>query len=162
MLTRWQKMAAILTAAALLNVGVEMALAHDHAHDEGGAAQLTLNNGKKWATDDKLRLGMNRIRDALAAELPAIRAGKIAAEQYRPLAQKVKEHVAFMVQNCKLDRDTDAMLHLVLADITAGADAMTGQGGSEARKGAEKIAHALDNYGAYFYHPGWHGVKPVY
>ena len=155
-------MAAILTAAALLNVGVEMALAHDHAHDEGGAAQLTLNNGKKWATDDKLRLGMNRIRDALAAELPAIRAGKIAAEQYRPLAQKVKEHVAFMVQNCKLDRDTDAMLHLVLADITAGADAMTGQGGSEARKGAEKIAHALDNYGAYFYHPGWHGVKPVY
>lgn len=161
-LTRWQKMAAILTAAALLNVGVEMAWAHDHAHDEGGAAQLTLNNGKKWTTDDKLRLGMNRIRDALAAELPAIRAGKVGAGQYRQLARKVNDQIAFMVQNCKLDRDTDAMLHLVLADITAGADAMTGQDGSEARKGAEKITRALDNYGTYFYHPGWHGVKPAH
>jgi len=164
MFTQWHKKVAILTAAALLSVGGEMAWSHDHdhAHDEGGAAQLTLNNGKKWTTDDKLRLGMNRIRDALAAELPAIRAGKVAAEQYRQLARRVNDQVAFMVQNCKLDRDTDAMLHLVLADITAGADAMMGRGGSEARKGAEKIAHALDNYGAYFYHPGWHGVKPAH
>lgn len=164
MFTQWHKKVAILTAAALLSVGGEMAWAHDHehAHDEGGTTQLTLNNGKKWTTDDKLRLGMNRIRDALAEELPAIRAGKIAADQYRQLAQKVNDQVAFMVQNCKLDRDTDAMLHLVLADITAGAHAMTGQGGSEARKGAEKIARALDNYGTYFYHPGWHGVKPAH
>jgi len=166
MLTRWQKIAAILTTAALLSVGVEMAWAHDHehAHGEGGAARLTLNNGKKWTTDDKLRQGMDRIRDALAAELPAIRTGKMAAEQYRQLARKVNDQIAFMVQNCKLDRDTDAMLHLVLADITAGAHAMTGQDGSEARQGAEKIARALDSYGAYFYHPGWHGVsvKPAH
>ena len=64
-----------------------------------------------------------------------------------------------MVKNCKLDENADAMLHLLLADIIAGADAMAGQDSSEARKGAEKIAHALENYPTYFDHPGWRGLK---
>lgn len=144
-------------------MGAEIALAHDHdhSHETAGPAQLTLNNGRKWATDDNLRQGMSRIRDALADELPAIQAGKATAEQYRVLAQKTNDQIAFMVRNCKLDRQADAMLHLLLADIIAGADAMQGKNGSEARKGAEKVAHALDDYGAYFDHPGWHGVKPA-
>jgi len=102
---------------------------------------------------------MSRIRDALSAELLAIRSGKATAEHYRALAQKTNDQIAFMVKNCKLDQQADAMLHLVLADIIAGADAMMGQDSSEARKGAEKIAHALDNYGVYFDHSGWQGVS---
>ena len=164
MFTQWKIIAAILTAAALLSVSAQPVLAqdHDHSHDTSGPAQLTLDNGQKWATDDSLRQGMTRIRDALAAELPAIQAGKTTAEQYRALAQKANDQIAFMVQNCKLDREADAMLHLVLADLIAGADAMRGKNASEARKGAEKIAHALDNYGTYFDHPGWHGMKPAH
>lgn len=161
MFTQWKIIAATLTAAALLSVGAQPALAqgHDYSHETAGPSQLTLNNGQKWATDDNLRQGMSRIRDALAAELPAIQAGKATAEQYRELAQKTNDQIAFMVRNCKLDREADAMLHLLLADIIAGTDAMRGKNGSEARKGAEKIAHALDNYGAYFDHPGWRGLK---
>ncbi|MFZ2542211.1 MAG: hypothetical protein WAW75_10650 [Gallionella sp.] len=165
MFTRLKKIAATLSAAALLSVGAGAALAQDHGHshdaghDSGGAAQLTLNNGKKWATDANLRQGMSRIRDALAAELPAIHAGKATAKQYRALAQKANDQIEFMVKNCKLDEAADAMLHLLLADITAGADAMMLQDSGKARKGAEKIAHALENYATYFDHPGWRGLK---
>ena len=54
------------------------------------------------------------------------------------------------------------MIHLVLADIIAATDAMSGKDIGEARKGAEKIAGALDNYGNYFAHPGWHGVMSAH
>ncbi|HEU0234281.1 MAG TPA: hypothetical protein VFQ94_04035 [Gallionella sp.] len=163
MFAQWKRIAATLSTAALLSMSAGETLAqghdHGHSHDAGEAAQLTLNNGKKWATDDSLRLGMDRIRDALAAELPAIHSGKATAEQYRALAQKANDQIAFMVKNCKLEPKADAMLHLVLADIIAGADAMMAQDGSGAHKGAAKIAHALDNYAAYFDHPGWRGLE---
>src|SRR5574340_239261 len=158
---QWKKMAATLSAAALLSAGVEIAFAqdHSHSHDAAEPARLTLNNGKKWATDASLRQGMSRIRDALATELPAIHSGKATAEQYRALAQKTNDQIAFMVKNCKLEPKVDAMLHLVLADIIAGADAMAAQDGGEAHKGAMKIAHALENYAAHFDHPGWRGLE---
>lgn len=162
MFSRYKKIAVMLSAVALLSAAWSVQAqehAHDHAHGAQETAQLALNNGKKWATDDNLRQGMSSIRDALAAELPAIHSGKATAIQYRALAQKVHDQIAFMVNNCKLDQKADAMLHLVLADIIAGADAMTGQDGSEAHKGVEKIARALENYAAYFDHPGWHGLK---
>jgi len=161
MVSRWKKIAATLATAALLSVGTQPVLAqeHEHSHDTAAPAQLTLNNGQKWVTDDNLRLGMSRIRDALATELPAIRAGKASVKQYRSLAKKTNEQIEFMVQKCKLEPQADAMLHLLLADIIAGADAMQAKKGSEARKGAEQIAHALENYGAYFDHPGWHETK---
>lgn len=164
MFASWKKIAASLSAAALLNAGTGIALAqdHHHSHDHGKPAQLTLDNGKKWGTDDKLRQGMSHVRDALSAELPAIHSGKATMEQYRALAQKMNDQIAFMVKNCKLEQKADAMLHIVLADIIAGTDAMMAQGGGDARKGAEKIARALNDYGTYFDHPGWHGIKSAH
>lgn len=146
--------------AVLLGAGAP-ALAHDHDHShDSGPAQLTLNNGKKWATDDNLRQAMSRIRDELTTELPAIRQDRSTPGKRQKLAQEVNNQIAFMVQNCKLDRDADAMLHLVLADIIAGAEALAGPDHNAARQGAERIAQALDGYGTHFDHPGWQGVKP--
>lgn len=161
MFTQWKKVAATLSAAALLSMspGIVSAQDHSHSHGEEKPVQFTLDNGKKWATDANLRQSMGLIRDALAAELPAIHSGKATAEQYRALAQKMNDQIAFMVKNCKLEPKADAMLHLVLADIIAGSDAMMARDSNEARKGAEKIARAVDNYGVYFAHPGWHGMK---
>jgi hypothetical protein len=160
---------AILSAAALLGLGARVALAqeHSHAHDHHAqhaseSPQLTLNDGKKWETDDNLRQAMSRIRDALSAEVHAIHSGKATGEQYKALAQKTNDQITFMVKNCKLDQKADTMLHLVLAEIIAGTDAMLGKDVNEARKGAEKIAAALDNYGKYFAHPGWDGVKAAH
>lgn len=160
MVSRWKKIAATMTTAALLSVGAQQCLAqdHGHAHEADGPARLSLNKGQKWATDANLRLGMSRIREAMAADLAAIHGGKATVQQYRALAQKINEQIAFMVQACKLEPEADAMLHLLLADIIAGADAMRDKGVGEARKGAEKIAHALGDYGVYFSHPGWHGL----
>ena len=161
MVKLWKKFAATLATAALLGVGTQPVLAQEHEHSHGTAApaQLTLNNGQKWVTDDNLRLGMSRIRDALAAELPSIKAGKASLKQYRSLAKKTHARIEFMVQHCKLEPQADAMLHLLLADVSAGADAMQAKQASEARHGAQQIAHALENYDAYFDHPGWHGTK---
>jgi len=152
---------AAVAMVACLSAGAQAALAEDHhSHHGAESAQLTLNNGKKWATDDNLRQGMTSIRDALAAELPAIHGGKESAQQYRDLAKKVDDQIAFMVKSCKLDKDADAMLHLVLARIIAGSHDMAKQKGDKGRRqGAEKIAHALEDYAAHFDHPGWHGLK---
>lgn len=147
--------------AAFLSVGAQLAFAADqHSHHDAEPAQLTLNNGKKWTTEDNLHHGMNSIRDALAAELPAIHGGKESAEQYRGLAKKVDEQIAFMVKSCKLEKNADAMLHLVLARIIDGSHAMAEQKSDKGRlQGAEKIAHALEDYAAHFDHPGWRSLK---
>jgi len=160
MFTQWKKIAATLGTAALLSMATQQALAqhNHHAHEEVVPEQLTLNNGKKWATDDSLRKGMTHIRDAVAAQLPSIHSDKATAKQYRTLAQKVNQQISFMVQNCKLDPEVDAKLHILLAEIIAGADAMQMKQISKARDGAVKIVIALDNYATYFDHPGWQGI----
>lgn len=161
-LTQWKKNAVVLSAALLLAIPAKAIMAGEHNHHSHGPekqAQLSLDNGKKWVTDENLRQAMARIRDALEADLHAIHSGKASAEQYRALAQKTHDQVAFITKNCKLEQKTDAMFHIVLADIIAGADAMAASDGKAARKGAEKLARALENYGAYFDHPGWQGAK---
>lgn len=166
MFTQSRKIIAILSAAALLSLGANIALAAEHSHEHAQHAkespQLTLNNGSKWETDGNLRQGMSLIRDALSAELHAIHTGKATAKQYKTLSQKINDQLAFIVTKCKLEPKTDAMLHLVLADIIEGTETMSGKNTKEASKGAEKIAAALDNYGTYFAHPGWHGVKTAH
>lgn len=165
MVIQWKKLAATLSTAILLCMSPAMVSAQDHGHSHGHShgkekpVQLTLNDGKKWATDDSLRQGMSRTRDALNAELHAIHSDKFSAEQYQALAQKVNDQLAFMVKNCKLEPKADAMLHLILADIIAGADIMQVQHGGEAHQGAVKIVHALENYAGYFDHPGWQDLK---
>lgn len=156
MFTRRKIIATTLSAALLLSTATGNALAenHHHSHESGSPAQLVLNNGAKWVTDSNLRKGMEQIRDALAAGLPAIHADKMTAGQYRALAKKINQQTEFIVKHCKLDQKTDAMLHLVLADIMAGTDSML-HDSSKARPGAEKIMNALDNYAKYFDHPGW-------
>jgi len=163
MFTRWKIIVLTLSSVLLLSAGAGNALAenHSHSHDAGIPAQLTLNNGSQWVTDDNLRKGMEHIRAALAAELQTIHAGQMTAGQYRVLAQKINQQTEFIVKHCKLDQKTDAMLHLVLADIMAGTDIMLHDSG-KAHSGAEKIINALDNYAAFFSHPGWTGVHPAH
>ena len=118
--------------------------AHEHGHG-AAEAELVLNQGKKWPTDEPLRQGMENIRAALGSGM-----------KYQALANKVNTEVAGIVQNCKLEPQADAQLHLVIANILAGVEAMEGKVQGETRRaGAERIARALDAYGEHFDHAGW-------
>lgn len=158
-MSRYISVAPFLSLAAVwFAVASGCAMHHEHAGQ--GASQLSLNNGNKWTTDEPLRLGMTKIKDTLEPQLPAVYAGKLEAKQYDALADAINAHVAYMVQNCKLDKQTDAMLHLVLADILSGAEAMQGKDRQVARPdGARKVVGALENYGQYFDHLGWQSPK---
>lgn len=142
----------------LLGFALGSAMAEEHTHEHNAAAPqaLQLNQGSKWATDEFLRQGMSRIHESFSAESPAISSSKMTPERYQVLAQKINTQIAWLVQNCKLDTQTDAMLHLILAELIDGAEAMAGKkSGVQPHEGALKVRQALDNYASYFDHPGW-------
>ena len=150
-----------LAAAGLLlglaATGVSAAEQAAHQHEHGGApAGLSLDEGRKWATDGPLRKAMANIRNAMDASAHDIHEGKLSAARYGELARKVNGEVAYMVSNCKLEPRADAQLHLIIADMLEGAEAMEGKAKQVKRRdGAVKVMGALENYGAYFADPGW-------
>lgn len=155
-----------LFGIALIALGLNagQVIADEHAHDHGdahaGVSALQLNNGQKWATDESLRQGMSRIHASFLVESTAISSGKMTPERYQALAQKIHTEIAWLVTNCKLDARTDAMLHIVLAELIDGAETMAGKKfWIKPREGALKVGQALDNYATYFDHPGWGGVE---
>jgi hypothetical protein len=151
-----------LIAALAISFGVHAGAAQQGTHDHGPAATsgLQLDKGRKWATDEPLRQGMSRIQSAVGARLGAAHAGKLTSAQYGEVANEVTGQVAYIVQNCKLEPAADAVLHVIIADLVAGADVMQGKvKGSAQRTGFVKVVQALDNYAAYFEHPQWRPLK---
>lgn len=153
-----------LFTAGLLALGLAIggaggALAADtHSHDGSGeGAELVLNDGVKWETDDALRQGMTDIRNHMAAALPRIHDGELAPAAYAELADKVDDRIEYLVENCKLTPEADEQLHVVLVEIMDGSTAMKGD--ADPKQGAVKIIQALDAYPAYFDHPGWQPVS---
>lgn len=148
-----------LLAAAGLALGLAAGgfAADAHKHEHGDApAELSLNDGRKWTTDAPLRKGMENIRGAMEGALHGIHENKFSAAQYGALAKKVNGEVSGIVASCKLEPQADAQLHLVVADLIDGIEAMQGkakQGKREA--GAVKVLGALEKYGSHFEHPGW-------
>ena len=157
----WKLLAAAGLALGLAAGGSLAADAHRHEHDHGAApARLELNNGKKWETDAPLRKGMESIRGSMDAALHDIHENKLSAAKYGELAKKVNGEVNGIVASCKLDPKADAQLHLVIADILEGVEAMEGKAKKVKRQaGAVKVIGALEKYGAYFDHPGWQPLK---
>lgn len=155
-------MVGIASAIALGGGAGARAAAQDaHQHAQGTAAHaLRLNAGQRWATDEPLRQGMTRIRDALEPELSAAHSGKLSAAQYAALGKEIEGQIAYIVQNCKLEPQADQVLHVVLAELTEGNDALLGRAKSVKRSaGVVKLVRTLENYGKYFDHPGWRVPK---
>lgn len=151
-------LAVALASAAMLSLAAPASAADEHKHEQGAATthELTLNKGKKWATDEPLRKGMGEIRGLIAANDQAIHKGRLKPEDYAALGSKIEGQVGYIVANCKLEPAADANLHLILEEVTAGADAMQGkEKGKTPRQGAGKVVAALNEYGRYFDHPGW-------
>lgn len=130
---------------------------HSHEGHDHGAVKLSLNKGKKWPTDEALRRGMDNMRGEMSKSLHDIHEGKMDAARYESLAQKLEGEVGYVVANCKLSPDADAQLHVVLARLTEGMEAM--KAGSHREEGAVKVVEALNAYGKHFNHPGWKPIK---
>lgn len=136
--------------------GPVLAETASHKDHSAGEFALSLNAGQKWQGDGNMHKGMDAIRQALAARLDAIHEDRLPEEEYRALAATVLEQVDFMVENCRLEPETDEQFHIVLGQVIDGASGM--EAGQEARAGAVVIVQALNAYGEHFEHPGW---KPL-
>jgi hypothetical protein len=152
--------AAIMAAALSVPIQAQTAV---HNHDAATPHKLTLNQGRKWGTDEALRAGMSRIRSVIEPQLVAARADQLTRAQYRELANQVETEVGSIVANCKLEPKADAMLHLVIADIVAGTDAMAGKNPKERpARGLVVVAQAVNAYGSHFDHPGFTPIRNVH
>mgnify|MGYP001052837618 CR=1 FL=1 len=153
----------LATLALALSANIQAAENTDahHHHDHGSASpqQLQLNAGKKWATDAQLRQAMNDINQAMAKALPLIHKNQFGDQAYQALATTVSQKVAFAVEHCKLEPKADAMLHLVIADLMAGAETMEGKTANPRHDGAVRVLEALKAYGQYFQHSGWKAAR---
>lgn len=137
---------------------LQAAETHDHGH--ASSATLTLDHGQKWATDAPLRQAMGNLRQAVAQALPEAHAGKLTDANYDALGAQANRELSYIVENCKLEPQADAVLHVILADVVAGVGIAGGQQAGQPRAmGVVHLAEALNQYGAYFDHPDWQDIR---
>lgn len=153
-----------LSAAFVMAVPQLLPAAEPHHHEHAPAAGtettgLTLNQGKKWATDQALRESMAELRAAFAASLHQIHAGALPPQQYKALSDKITTQLARIVAECKLPAQADAVLHILLSELAEAAKGMQGGTAAETQAAAQKAIKALNDYGRYFDHPKWHDLK---
>ena len=149
----------MLLAAILATPLATMAAPQTHDHHGTAPQTMKRNAGKKWATDEPLRQGMNAIRSSAAATLPLAHTGKAENSDYDAFAREVTAQVGYIVKNCKLEPQADAQLHVAIADIVAGVEMAEGkQAGAKRSSGVVKVVRTLNAYGKYFDHPNW---KPI-
>ncbi len=136
-------------------------VAEQHEHHDASSLELQLNAGQKWQTDAPLRQAMTKIGTALNADLDDIHNNKLDAAGYEGLAEQVNQQVAYMVENCQLEPQADAQLHIVIARLVDSAQQMKNPSAvQEKRKGAVQLVGALGDYAKYFSDADF--VKPVH
>lgn len=148
--------AALAFVAAQPGQAVRAAQApHHHGHSSAPMHKLQLNAGQKWATDAALRQAMDDINQAMAVAMPLIHKGRFSQADYAALAATIRQKVGYAIEHCKLEAKADAMLHLVLAELMAGADLMDGEPPASHHDGAVRVRRALASYGKFFQHSDW-------
>jgi hypothetical protein len=150
------------TIVLAVSAGREALAVEEHTHHSHGAKpvqKLQLNAGKKWATDEALRVAMNEINLAMTKALPSIHQNRFDNTEYQALAAAISRQVAYAVEHCKLEPKADAMLHIIIADLMAGAETMEGKTAHSRHDGAVRVLQALKAYGKYFQHPNWKAAQ---
>ncbi|SDS35825.1 hypothetical protein SAMN05216198_1769 [Halopseudomonas litoralis] len=126
---------------------------HDHdshaVHANEGHV-LYLNDGQPWGTDEPLREAMGKLRGRVRASLDDIHTGNFADSAFDSLAATINGQVAYMIENCGLEGEADAQLHILITQLMAGASAMEGATEDSRTSGAVKVVGALNNYATYF------------
>lgn len=153
--------AALCIVALAIGAGVPAYAVGPHSHEAHANAdhpaqdRLSLDQGRKWATDETLRRYMEEIRASLEQSRDAILNDRLSPEQEKALARTIESRVAAIVTECKLDPRADANLHLIVADLVQAADILQGKTIAQPRQGAVRAARATQMYATYFDHPNW-------
>lgn len=156
-----KRTAAICISLLAIGAGSLPAFANPQAHQghanaaQPAPANLTLDQGRKWATDAALRRHMGELRADLAQYREAILADRLTPAQSAALAQAIERRVAAIMTDCNLEPRADANLHLVMAELVQAADILQGKAMHEPRKGATRAVRATTMYATYFDHPGF-------
>lgn len=129
------------------------AMDHQHHHDAHGAATLSLDNGKKWATDAPLRQSMLGINHAAMNAAGSFHDNRLSKAEGEKLAAYIHQQVAYMVANCKLSPKADAGLHVLIGDLLQAAETLKTR--PQSMEGLPRIIQTLNRYADYFDHPGW-------
>ena len=146
---------ALSTALALSPVQAATTKAQDatasteHQHEAHAATSPTSTPtpGKRWATDAPLREGMGRIRKSVE-ELGHFASGHLGASQAKDLAAGIEKDVNLLIANCKLEPEADAALHLIIAKLLQGAQAIKAD--PTDAKGMELLHAAVADYDSSF------------
>jgi len=121
---------------------------HAHHADALDAPRLELDDGRKWATDPPLRQVMESLRALVMALGPDVDAAQAAST-----ADGIRGQVNYLIANCKLEPRADAVLHVLIGQLLAGAAALNDS--STRAEGIEALRQVLTSYPQYFEHPGW-------
>lgn len=160
MKTHFSRLALTLALTAPLAIAGGPAFAADAHHHDAASTTLTLNDGQKWETDEALRLAMGKLTQAVQAALPAAHDGTLSDAQYDALGAQANQEFAYIVENCKLAPEADDALHVILADMISGVEAVGGkQAGQSRASGVVVLAQSLNRYGEHFDHPGWQDIS---
>ncbi len=124
--------------------------AHTHEND---ATAPVLAEGERWATDEPLRASMLKIRTGVEATMPAYQSGVLDANQAQSLSATVEQNVTYMIQNCQLEPEPDAALHVLIGRMLTASAAMKKDPASPA--GWPELMAVLHDYAATFDHSGW-------
>lgn len=155
----------IVRAATCLALALSLtalpSTAAEHDHHDIDAVELQLNAGQKWQTDAPLRQAMGEIGQAVNSSLDAIHNNQLDATGYENIAEEVNQQVAYMVENCQLEPEADAQLHIVIARLMDSAQVMEKQNDLQVKnEAAVKLVGALNSYADYFEDASF--VKPVH
>lgn len=123
-----------------------------HEHDNNATAPVP-PDGERWATDEPLRASMLKIRAGVEETMPAYQSGALNANQAQSLGATVEESVTYMIQNCKLEPEPDAALHVLIGRMLTASEAMKKDPASQA--GLPQLMGVLHDYAATFDHPDW-------
>lgn len=129
---------------------------HNHGHNELAGSALKLNQGNKWQTDAALRQGMQNIYDSVMNAANAFHHASLTQSEAKKLAAQINGQVEYLVANCQLEPQADAVLHVLIGELLTGAEELSKEPLSN--QGLPQIVKVLQRYPDYFDHPGWKAV----
>lgn len=136
-------------APATLEAGSD-ADAHAHGDDHGPLPVLA--DGQRWETDEPLRTAMSGIREDVAKSLPAYHEMRLQPTDAEALAVAVEGNVNYMIANCELAPEPDAVLHVMIGRMMGAVAAMRANPASA--DGMPQLVSVVNDYQATFDHTG--------